>query len=234
MREGRTAIAMTDNRSLYQLMTWLSPSYPVGAYTYSHGLEQAIEAGWVTDRETTKAWVKDIVTHGDGFADAVMLSSAYRAANDPVALADISELALAFVPTEELALESEMQGGAFFEITQKAWPEARLERLSDVSPPPYAYAVVVGVAAEGAAIPLAAATHAYLHAFVANMVSAAVRLIPLGQTDGQLITAGLADDVQEASARAQITEAEDVATAGFLSDIASMRHETQYTRLFRS
>lgn len=228
------AMPMTDNRSLYQLMTWLSPSYPVGAYTYSHGLEQAVEAGWVSDRETTKAWVKDIVAEGDGFADAVMLSAAYRAVNDPGALASICELSLAFVPTEELALESEMQGGAFFEITDKAWPEARLYRLADASPAPHAYPVVVGVAAEGAAIPLEAAVHAYLHAFAANMVSAAVRLIPLGQTDGQLITAALADVVHEASVRAQVTEAEDVASAGILSDIASMRHETQYTRLFRS
>lgn len=234
MREGRTATAMTDQTALYQLMTWLSPSYPVGAYTYSHGLEQAIESGWVIDRATTESWVRDVVKYGDGFADAVMLCGAYRAADDPVALAEISELAVAFVPTAELALESEMQGGAFLEITQKAWPEARLERLTDAFAGPHAYPVVVGVAAAGAKIPIEATVHAYLHAFAANMVSAAVRLIPLGQTDGQLITAALAPAVQDSAARALETDPDEVSSASILSDIASMRHETQYTRLFRS
>lgn len=234
MKAGRMVTAMTDETALYQLMTWLSPSYPVGAYTYSHGLEQAIESGWATDRVTTQAWVRDVVLSGDGFADAVMLSSAYRAADDPEGLAAANELAVAFVPTRELALESEMQGVAFLEITQKAWPDVGLERLVAASEGPYAYPVVVGVAAAGAAIPIEAAVHAYLHAFAANMVSAAVRLIPLGQTDGQLITAALATAVQEAATRALETDPDDVSSTGILSDIASMRHETQYTRLFRS
>lgn len=232
------ATPMTDTSlnsvALYQLMTWLSPSYPVGAYTYSHGLEQAIEAGWVTDRATMENWVRQIVSHGDGFTDAVFLTAAYRAADDASALRGVNDLALAFVPTTELALESEMQGGAFLEITEKAWPDAKLARLREIGKGPYAYPVVVGSAAAGAGIAVDAAVHAYLHAFAANMVSAAVRLIPLGQTDGQLTTAALATTVHEAAMRALETDPDDVASNGILSDIASMRHETQYTRLFRS
>ncbi len=223
-----------NSAALYQLMTWLSPSYPVGAYTYSHGLEQAIEAGWVTDRGTMEDWVRQIVKAGDGFADAVFLAAAHQAADDAHALRDVNDLALAFVPTKELALESEMQGGAFLEITAKAWPGAKLARLNKGVEGPHAYPVVIGAAAAGAGIAVNAAVHGYLHAFAANMVSAAVRLIPLGQTDGQLTTASLADTVHESAVRAVQTDPDDVASNGILSDIASMRHETQYTRLFRS
>ena len=218
-------------RALYRLMTWLSPSYPVGAYTYSHGLEYAVDEGWVHDRASTEAWVADIISHGGGFSDAVLLAAAYGADED---LVGVAELALAFAPTAELALESEMQGAAFLEMTAKAWPQAGLGRLTDATPGPYAYPVVVGVAARGAAIPLGQVLEAYLHAFVANLVSAAVRLIPLGQTDGQLITAALERVVAQAATTARGTAPDELATTAFMADIASMKHETQYTRLFRS
>ena len=222
---------ITTDRALYRLMTWLSPSYPVGAYTYSHGLEQAVDAGWVHDRMSTEAWVTDIVRHGGGFSDAVLLAAAYKAGDE---LAEIAELALAFAPTAELALEGEMQGAAFLEMTAKAWPQANLSRLMDVWPGPYAYPVVVGVAARGADIPLTQVLEAYLHAFAANLVSAAVRVIPLGQTDGQLTTAALEDVVAMTAQRALETHPDELATTAFMADIASMKHETQYTRLFRS
>jgi len=223
-----------SGKALYRLMTWLSPSYPVGAYTYSHGLEHAVDAAWVSNRETTQQWIADIILHGDGFADAVMLAAAYENANEADRLKDIAETALAFAPSAELALESEMQGAAFLEITAKAWPEVNAGRLTDVWTGPYAYPVVVGVAAEGAAIPLSSVLHAYLHAFAANMVSAAVRLIPLGQTDGQLMTAALEAVVEQATDKAAATHIDELATSTFMADIASMKHETQYTRLFRS
>ncbi len=231
--EPTTVTTMTDGKALYQLMTWLSPSYPVGAYTYSHGLEHAIDAGWVLDRKSTEKWIRDVLAFGDGFADAVMLKTAHQARTVPE-IQEVAELALAFVPTAELALESEMQGGAFLEITRKAWPSPALDHLTQAWSGPYAYPVVVGVAALGAGIPIDTAVGAYLHAFAANLVSAAVRLIPLGQTDGQLITAALADTVQEISGQAKNIGIDNLATSAILSDIASMKHETQYTRLFRS
>lgn len=220
--------------ALYQLMSWLSPSYPVGAYTYSHGLEHAVEAGWVTTAEDTKTWVTSIAQNGDGFVDATLLAHAYRTAADPETLADLLEFANAFVPTAELALESTMQGYAFFEITEKAWPTETLQCLRQASDGPYPYPLVIGIAAAGQAIPLEAVLHGYLHAFAANMVSAAVRLIPLGQTDGQLITAALADLIPTIVARAKVASLADLSTNTLMADIGSMKHETQYTRLFRS
>jgi urease accessory protein len=222
---------ITTERALYRLMTWLSPSYPVGAYTYSHGLEHAVDAGWVMDRMSTEAWIAATIQHGGGFSDAVLLKSAYEAVGD---LAEVAELAIAFTPTAELALESEMQGAAFLEMTQKAWPDAGLDRLTEVWSGPYAYPVVIGVAAKGAGIALDQVLEAYLHAFAANLVSAAVRLIPLGQTDGQLTTAALEAVVARAVTEAKATTPDNLATTAFTADIASMKHETQYTRLFRS
>lgn len=219
--------------ALYKLMTWLSPSYPVGAYTYSHGLEYAVEAGWVTNAADTGAWITAITESGDGFVDAVILAHAYRAGNDADTLLGILEFSNAFIPTAELALETTMQGAAFLEITQNTWPHTALERLLSAKGP-YPYPFVVGVAAAAQEIPLAALLHAYFHAFAANMVSAAVRLVPLGQTDGQRIIAALAEKVAIIVERAIVTELDDLSTNTLMADIGSMKHETQYTRLFRS
>lgn len=220
--------------ALYQLMSWLSPSYPVGAYTYSHGLEHAVESGWVTNASETRDWVEQILVAGDGHIDAVMLAHAYRAGTDIKKLANIIEFATAFIPSAELELESTMQGAAFLEITERAWPNHTLEQLRSIAGSSIPYPIVVGVAAAGHKVPLEATLHAYLHAFAANMVSAAVRLIPLGQTDGQLITAALADVIPAVVKSALNADLDTLSTNTLMADIGSMRHETQYTRLFRS
>lgn len=220
--------------ALYQLMSWLSPSYPVGAYTYSHGLEHAVESGWVTDAATTRAWVEQIVAAGDGHVDAVTLAHAYRGAGSVQQVAQIVEFANAFIPTAELELESTMQGAAFLDITEKAWATKALIELRSVIVGPIPYPVAVGIAAAGHKVPLEATLHAYLHAFAANMVSAAVRLIPLGQTDGQLITAALGDVIPAVVKRAVDADLDTLSTNTLMADIGSMKHETQYTRLFRS
>lgn len=220
--------------ALYQLMTWLSPSYPVGSYTYSHGLEYAVETGWVKDANDTREWVACLCTDGDGWVDAVLLAHAHGAVDDDAAILELLEFSNAFIPTAELALESTMQGAAFLEITEKAWPTEALNRLRALSKGPYPYPVVVGLVAAGQSIPVEAVLHAYLHAFSANMASAAVRLIPLGQTDGQLITAALAEVIPSVVVRALTANLEDLSTNTLMADIGSMNHETQYTRLFRS
>ncbi|TNE61176.1 MAG: urease accessory protein UreF [Alphaproteobacteria bacterium] len=221
---------------LYRLMTWLSPSYPVGAYTYSHGLEAAVEAGLVCDRATTATWVEGVLRHGGARADAILLAHAYDAAMraDGPALRGVAELANALSPTAEIALETTAQGAAFIEVTKKAWPCAALDLLAAVWHDKPAYPVAIGVAAAGHGIAREGAIHAYLHAFTANLVSAAVRIIPLGQTDGQLMTASLAPAVDTVALEAGTTKLEDMGTATLMVDICSMNHETQYTRLFRS
>lgn len=228
--------AMTEAGALYRLLAWLSPGYPVGAYTYSHGLEQAVEAGLIPDADAARDWIADILELGAGGSDAVFLVHAHgaAAAGDGARLRAVCELAAAFAATRELALESHAQGLAFLDITGAAWDTPALELLRDCWSGPYAYPVAVGCAAAGHGVALDDALIAYLHGFAANLVSAAVRLVPLGQTDGQRITASLGGTVADVARRAVDTDLDAVATAALRLDICSMQHETQHTRLFRS
>jgi len=222
--------------ALYRLMTWLSPSFPVGAFSYSHGLEAAVEFGFVTHAKAAQAWIADIVELGGGFADATFLARAHDAVGsaDWPLLKDVAELALAFAPTAEIALESRAQGRAFLTAVRKAWSCPALDRLALLANPDCAYPVAVGVAAAGHGIHRTAATAAYLHGFLSNLVSAAVRLVPLGQSDGQRIIAALEPLVAQTAERALATRLDDLGAATLLGDILSMRHETQHMRLFRS
>ncbi len=227
---------MTDTGSLYRLLAWLSPGYPVGAYTYSHGLEQAVESGMVSDAASAGRWIQDFVELGAGFTDTVLLAEAYRSvlSENSSRLAEVAELAAAFAATKELALESHAQGRAFFEITEAAWHTPALEMLRTAWSGPHAYPVVVGCAAAGHGIELEDAAVGYLHAFGANLVSAAVRLVPLGQTDGQRITAALEPLTGATAHRALDTGPDEMGSATLMVDICSMKHEIQHTRLFRS
>jgi len=222
--------------ALYRLMAWLSPAYPVGAFSYSSGIEWAVEAGDIKDAETLRGWLAVMLGEGGGFCDAVFFVHAHRAiaANDDAALRAVAELAAAFVPSKERFLETTAQGRAFLEATRAAWPCPALQRLDGVWNGPVALPVAVGVACAGHAIGREAALHAFLHALAANWISAGVRLIPLGQTDGQRVLAALEPDVGAAATRALTTPLDEVGSCAFRADLAGMRHETQYTRLFRS
>lgn len=234
-----TPKAMTESSALYRLLAWLSPSYPIGAFSYSHGLETAIEEGFVTDVTSLGEWLRDIVEHGTGRNDGFFLRAAYEASLDKsdTALGQAAALAFAFQPSSELALETTAQGQAFFNTTAATWPTATLDHLQQVMQGRQpALAVVVGVAAAGHAVPLKDALHGYLHAFIANLVSAGVRLIPLGQTDGQRAIASMEQVIAESASQILMTEKplDQLASNTFINDWCSMRHETQYTRLFRS
>jgi urease accessory protein len=225
--------------ALIRLLTWLSPAFPVGGYTYSHGLEYAVEAGLVRTAGDLAAWLATLVGHGAGRVDATLLCAAWRAADrdDPAALGEVAELADAMRGTAETALESAAQGRAFLDTVRRVWPDPWLERwtadlAADGREP--AYAVAVGVAAARAGVPLEPAVQAYLHALAAGLVSAAVRLVPLGQTDGQRALAALEPAVLAAAAAALERPLAGIGSATPMVEWASMLHETQYTRLFRS
>ena len=222
--------------TLYRLMAWLSPAYPVGAFSYSSGIEWAVETGDIADAATLKAWLAVMLTEGGGFCDAVLFAHAHRAVadNDNKALRTVAELAAAFAPTKERHLETTAQGNAFVEATRAAWACAALDTLKEIWDGPVAYPVAVAVAASGHGIALAPALGAYLQAVAANWVSAGVRLVPLGQTDGQRVMAALEPAVAATAQRALVTALDDIGSAAFRADLASARHETQYTRLFRS
>jgi len=221
-------------QALYRLMAWLSPAYPVGAFSYSSGIEWAVESGDIANADTLKDWLTTMLADGGGFCDAVLFVHAHRAAGDAAALRDIAELAAALAPSKERHLETTAQGNAFVEATRAAWACDALDRLKAAWEGPVAYPVAVAVAAAGHGIPLTPALAAFLQALVANWVSAGVRLVPLGQTDGQRVVAALEPAVAATAQRALATPLDDLGASAFRADLASLRHETQYTRLFRS
>lgn len=227
---------LSSNQALYLLQTWFSPSFPIGAYTYSHGLENAFETGLVTNLDQAVEWVSNIVRLGSGFADAIFVKEAYQAvaADDYDALSRQCEFAAAFAGTKELRLESEAQGAAFIEIIQKTEPSEALEKLIAHNGGPYPYAIIAGALAGEKRVEQSAIMTAYLHGFVSNLSSALVRIIPLGQTEGQIIIARLSPVIEETVSAAMETPLNEISSSALMVDLTSMQHETQYTRLFRS
>lgn len=224
--------------ALQRLFAWLSPAFPVGGFSYSHGLEWAIEDGSVTTPAQLKDWIVDVLHHGAGRSDAILFAHAWRATagRDHHDLRDIAELAAALQPSRERHLEATAQGQAFLSTVAATWPNDAFDEaaaaLDPQVPPTYAVAVAMAAACHG--VPLREAIIAFLGAFTANLISAGVRAIPIGQTDGQRTLAALSPliaVVAEAAIDAPLTEIGGVALR---ADIASMKHETQYTRLFRS
>lgn len=225
--------------NLLRLMAWLSPSFPVGAFSYSHGLEYAVEVGRVTDRATLRDWTSAILLQGSGRVDAAL----FRASHEAVGACDQDLIAWSLErgdtmrATRELGVESEGQGRAFIDAVSKPWPAPALDWLRDEAARlerPIVYPVAVGVAAAAHDVPLRLALTAYLHAFAANLISAGLRLVPLGQSDGQRAISELEIVIQKATDAAMARGRADIGSATVLADWASASHETQYTRLFRS
>jgi urease accessory protein len=229
---------MTEREAaaLYRLMTWLSPAFPVGGFSYSSGIEWAVEAGDIADAASLRDWLGAMLADGSGFCDGVFLAQAHRAveAGDDAALRDVAELAAAFVSSRERQLETSAQGRAFMEIARAAWSCAALERTVAQCAGTIVYPVAVGLVGAAHHIPLPQTLHGYLHALLSNWISAASRLIPLGQTDSQRVLAALEPVVAATAKRALAATLDDLGSATFRADLASLRHETQYTRLFRS
>ena len=217
-------------------MAWLSPSYPVGAFSYSSGIEWAVEAGDITNAATLTDWLSLMMSDGSGFCDAVLFVHAHQATSGSAATAlrDVAELAAAFSPSKERHLETTAQGAAFLMATRAAWPCDAMDLLARTWDGAVAYPVAVATACAGHGIEAKSALPAFLHAVAANWISAGVRLIPLGQTDGQRVLAALEPGIAATAARALNSRLDDIGGAAFRADLASMRHETQYTRLFRS
>ena len=231
-------ITMTTEHDLYKLMTWLSPAFPVGAFSYSHGIEWAVEDGSVRDQAGLRAWIEVGLVHEFGAVGAAQLRAAHQAvaAHDAQALRDAVAEACAWQPTREFALESLAQGRAFIATLRGASPPtpALTWALGIIADENIAYPSAVGVAAAIHGVPLKETLIAYFQAFAANLMSAGLRLIPLGQTAGQRIMAALEAPILAAAGAALARDPGDAGTAAPLADLASMKHETQYTRLFRS
>ena len=218
-----------------RLFWWLSPAFPVGAYAYSHALEWAAETGDLRDEATCLEWIRDILLEGAGRNDAILLSAAYRAAGarDHGSLREIGDLALALAASGEFRLETAQQGRSFLDAVRGAWPDPLLDSIAaDLNE--VAYPVALGIAAAAHQVPIEATLQGFLAAFAQNLVSAAMRLAPIGQNAGLRILAGLGPELSALAAEVPDLGLDDIASSTFRADLGSFRHETQYTRLFRS
>jgi urease accessory protein len=225
--------------SLLRQQSWLSPAFPTGSYSYSHGIEWAVEAGHVQGRESLVDWLEADLRYGSGRNEAIFFVEAWRSATDDDCekLLEIAELAAAFRSTSEFALETSQQATACLATLRRVWPDPLLESLSEllsdlrIAP---VFSVILGVRAARQDIPATLSLPAFLQSYLANLVTAGVRLVPLGQTDGQLAIAELEQAVLAVASQAEHTTIRDLGSAAFMVDLASASHETQYTRLFRS
>ncbi|MEP3844730.1 MAG: urease accessory UreF family protein [Paracoccaceae bacterium] len=217
----RIRIHMTD--PLLHLVQWMSPSFPIGAFAYSSGLETEIAANRIKTAAHLEAWLKDICTYGTAQSDVVILNASYAASVED--RLNVDAVARAFCPSAERLKETDLQGAAFCDTVNALW---------SLDLPRFAYPVAVGAAAQAKQIPIEQTARVFLHATLSNLVSVAVRLVPLGQTEGQRVLSNLSEYIDDICADALATPLSAISSSAFASDIASMRHETLDTRIFRT
>ena len=223
MATGARTAMPTETAHVLTLAQWFSPAYPVGAFSYSHGLEQAVQTGCVTDSASLGAWIGDVLAHGAGRSDAVFLAAAY-ATDTQADLAEIDATCRAFAATKERLLETDQQGAAFAKVTP----------IRDGALPALCYPVAVGRAARLCALPQGLTATMFLHAFASNLTAAGQRLLPFGQTAAQALIASLHPLCERIAQDTAHGDLHRLSATAFLPEIAAMRHETQYSRIFRT
>lgn len=224
-----TMTERVDTQALLRLVTWMSPAFPVGAFSYSSGLEQAVHDRLVTDDGALRIWLETVVSQGSGWNDALLLAESYCAVNDHARLAAAAELAEALAGSRERHMETMLQGQAFV-AAARSWPHPVLHAL----PQSVAYPVAVGAVAGAHETGLEPALAAYLNASVSNAVSVAIRCGVIGQRDGVGVIAALEPAIATTAVKAAGASLEDLGSATITADISALRHESLHSRLFRS
>lgn len=203
----------TAMRDLLKLTQWLSPAFPIGSFAYSHGLEYAIDQGDISSADTLFDWVEGVILFGAGRSDAALLRLTLEGA-------DVADQAEAICSSSERWLETVEQGRAFVTATNAVYTETL---------PPMPLPIAVGVVARRLELSAETVVSLYLHSFASNLVSVAVRFVPLGQSDGQSVLHRLHEVIE------QVAQAEPSLWAGAIgSDLASLRHQQMETRVFKT
>jgi urease accessory protein len=225
---------MNATHSLLALLQLVSPALPVGAYTYSEGIETLVQTNQITTALALEQWLVQELRYGAIRVEAMVLVRAYRAAVDldVSQLQDWNQWISAFRETAELRQQSWQMGRSLSRLLEELQPEAHalLRDWKD----PCNFAVAFAVAAAGWQIDCPAAVLGYLHSWAANLINAGVRLIPLGQTQGQQLLLSLSSSLAETSQQALIAPDDQLECCSWGASLASMNHETLYSRLFRS
>lgn len=216
---------MSEGAGLLRLMTWLSPAFPVGAFAWSGGLERAVHDGWVKDAAALGGWAETALANGVLWNDAVLFAEAHRVCTNAEALGAVAELAEALAGSRERHQETLSLGSAFLAASAE-WAAPSVSPLS--------YPVAVGAVCGLNGVALAASLAAFQHAAVSQIVSAGIRLGVAGQAEGVAILARLEPAILALAEKAAASTLNDLGSAAIRAEIAVMRHETQYSRLFRS
>ena len=210
----------TDSK-LITVMQWLSPAFPIGGFAYSHGLEWTINKGYVSNREELQNWISDLLEYGSLKNDAILIKLVLQG-SDPK---EINELAMALCPASERLSETQLQGGAFCKIIREVWS---LE-IDELTLP-----IALALAAKNESIDQNLVVPAYLHSFCSNLISVAMRLIPIGQTDGQKTLRELSPLISDSVRSVAKSDKDDLGSACFLSDVSAMQHEYLQPRVFKT
>ena len=221
MSMGQRYMSTHINPHIITLQQWLSPAFPVGAFAYSHGIEWAIETDKIKNGTELHDWILDLLQFGSVRSDAILVALSYKS-DQP---RELNKLALALCPARERIDETQLQGTAFCSVLRHVWGQ----ELNDFVLP-----VALGQAARTIGMPEGMCVSGFLHAFCSNLISVAVRLVPLGQTAGQRVLHHLIPVICDQSASAVLANEADLTSHSFLSDVAAMRHETMQTRVFKT
>ena len=203
------------------VIQWMSPAFPIGAFAYSHGLEWAIDKDHVSNGEKLQKWITDLLEYGSLRTDAIFISLILRGHD----VRKMNELSMALCPAGERLLETKLQGSAFAKVIEDVWQQD----IGELSLP-----IAVALAAKNQSIEQDLILPAYLHAFCSNLISAAIRLIPIGQTEGQRIMLELYTIISDLVQTASESEIDDLNSACFFSDVSAMEHEYLQPRIFKT
>ena len=201
------------------LLSWFSPSFPVGSFNFSHGLEAAIEYEFVYDKISLEEWIKHLIINGTGKTDSILLTNAYNGEA-------VNELAFALCPSKERWIETSNLGKAFCKNIRENWGYKIDKNL--------AYPIAIGKAGLYFKIPLEKLLIAFLQSFASNLINVGMKHIPLGQSEGQKILINFLPVIEKQANMYQTAHVNDLGSSAFLSDLNSMYHETLNNRIYQT
>ena len=234
---GQVIVTEVSALSLMRLMHLASPTLPVGAYSYSQGLESAVDAGIVTDESGARRWITDVLTHSMARLEAPVFCRFYRAwgAMDIAAISHWSAWFLASRDSAEFRAETVQMGYSLARLLRELFPNDSLTPLlSPVAGADLPYPGALGAACVMLGTPLDASLGACLFSWAENQVLAAIKAVPLGQVAGQRLLFALEQPLLNAAATALVLKDHELSNWTPGLSLLSMRHETQPSRLFRS
>ena len=205
--------------ALQILQTWFSPSFPVGSFSYSHGLEAMINDNLVKSKEDILDYLKCILKHGTGKNDIILMKYTYQGE-------ELNELALSLCPSKERKIESIEIGNAFRKVLADSWDFKIQENT--------AYPIAVAKAAKHFNIPLNLTLVSYLQSFASNLINVCIKHIPIGQKIGQDCIIQTYDLIRELEKESENLNLEDLGGICFNSDIYSIKHENLKTRIYKT